>query len=60
MFKKMITSSLHWILNHKSTRKLIEDFIVQFLENPETRKQFEKILQKCLLYYAKKTYGGKI
>jgi hypothetical protein len=59
MLKSMIHRTLEYIFEHKTTRNIIEQGIIAFLENPKTRKQFESMLEQAILEYAKNTgYGG--
>lgn len=51
MFRKMMTRTLHWLLWHKSTRRMIESAFTDLLENEKTRKEFESVLLKTIIRY---------
>lgn len=54
-FKAMITKTIHALLDHKDTRKILEDSIYALFENPETRKILEKCLVQAIIKYGAKT-----
>ena len=54
-YKKMIKRTLHWILNHKETRKILEEIGTELLENKNTRVVCEKIFLRAVLKYGEKT-----
>ena len=54
-FKYIITRTLHWLLWHKSTRKILEEIGTELLENEKTRLVCEKIFLKAVLKYGNRT-----
>jgi len=53
IFRAMLHRTIGYIFNHKKTRDVIERELIAFLEDPKTRKMFEKMLEQAILEYAK-------
>lgn len=54
-FKEIITKTIHWLLNHKDTRIILEEIGIELLENEKTRPVVEQIFLKAILRYGEKT-----
>ena len=50
-YPEMITKTLHELLDHKETRKILEESIYSLFENPETRKIIEQTILQAVLKY---------
>lgn len=50
-FRENITKTIYELLDHKETRKILEDSIFALFENPETRKVMEKAIVKAVIAY---------
>lgn len=55
MFRKIITKTIHWLLGHKETRRILEEIGTELLENEKTRPVCEKIFLKAVLRYGERT-----
>lgn len=54
-FQEIITKTLHELLDHAETRKILEDSIYSLFENKETRKILESAILKAVLKYGRMT-----
>lgn len=50
-FRVMITKTIHELLDHKETRRILEESIFALFENSETRKIIEQSILKAVLRY---------
>ncbi len=50
-FPEIVTKTIHELLDHKQTRRILEQSIFALFENPETRKIMEQALLRAVLKY---------